>query len=147
VFLFSKRSFSYGWEALRYFLLFIYADAFLWKFFRFSWLNRDQGLLIVKKNLASYLYFNPDTFLAHLYTWFLNHSVWLEIIFLAGFLAEGIFIIGFFTKKMDRYLFFLSLIIPFGFWFVADVPFFALIILSLSFLPLPNKKTLRLANR
>lgn len=138
-FLFSQKRFSYTWEALRYFTLFIYSAAFLWKFFRFSWLSNDQGILIVKKNLAPYLYFNPNTLLAGIYVWFLNNPLIIEIIFFTGFIFEGVFIIGFFTKKYDQYLFFISLILPFGFWFLADTVFYENLILSITLLHFGTK--------
>ncbi|HEY8893513.1 MAG TPA: hypothetical protein VIM79_01815, partial [Niastella sp.] len=60
----NYKSFNYLWQGLRYFLLFAYTDAFLWKFFRLAWLHPNQGMLIMKKNQAAYLYFEPDTILA-----------------------------------------------------------------------------------
>jgi|SRR6185437_2013 len=134
-FLFSKRSFAFSWQALRYFLLFAYSAAFLWKLFRLSWLKSGQGILILKKNLTPYLFFNPHTFLAGIYFWFVNHPVFVEVIFFAGFILEGLFLIGFFTKKFDRYLFIISLLLPFGFWFIADAVFYEMVILSLTLLP------------
>ncbi len=134
-FLFSKKSFSFAWQALRYFLLFSYSAAFLWKFFRFSWLQSNQGILILKKNLAPYLYFNPHTFLADVYFWFLKNPFLVEAFFFTGFVLEGFFIIGFFTRKYDKALFFISLLLPFGFWFLADAVFYEQIILSLTLLP------------
>lgn len=134
-FLYSKKSFSFAWQGLRYFLLFSYSAAFLWKFFRFSWLESNQGLLIAKENLTPYLYFNPQTRLAGLYVWFFNHPVFLETIFLSGFFLEGVFIIGFFTRKYDKILFIISLLLPFGFWFLADAVFYEMVILSLTLLP------------
>ncbi|MEO8821542.1 MAG: hypothetical protein ABI374_11910 [Ginsengibacter sp.] len=134
-FLFPKKSFTFSWQALRYFLLFIYSAAFLWKFFRFSWLQTDQGILIVKKNLTPYLYFNPHTFLADIYFWLLNNPIFIEVIFFAGFILEGFFIVGFFTRKYDKALFFISLILPIGFWFLADAVFYEQVILSLTLLP------------
>ena len=134
-FLFSRKSFSFAWQGLRYFLLFSYAAAFLWKFFRFSWLQSNQGILIMKQNLTPYLYFNPGTFLAHVYFWFLDNPVFVEIIFISGFFLEGVFIIGFFTRKYDKVLFFISLLLPFGFWFLADAMFYEMIVLNLTLLP------------
>jgi hypothetical protein len=134
-FLFSKKSFTFSWQALRYFLLFSYSAAFLWKLFRFSWLQSNQGILIVKKNLTPYLFFNPHTFLAGIYFWLLNHLFFVEVIFFTGFILEGLFIIGFFTKKFDRLLFIISLLLPFGFWFMADAVFYELVILSITLLP------------
>lgn len=133
-FLFSQKAFSYAWQGLRYFLLFSYSAAFLWKLFRLSWLQSDQGALIIKKNLTPYLYFNPNSFLADIYFFFLNRPVLTAVLFFVGFLLEGVFIIGFFTKKFDRYLFVLSLILPFGFWFFADAVFWENILLSLTLL-------------
>ena len=134
-FLFSKKSFSFAWQGLRYFLLFSYSAAFLWKFFRFSWLQSNQGILILKKNLTPYLLFNPNSFLAEVYWWFLNHPFLVEVIFLSGIILEGVFIIGFFTRKYDKALFFISLILPLGFWFMADAVFYEMVILSLTLLP------------
>jgi len=134
-FLFSKKSFSFVWRGLRYFLLFAYSAAFLWKFFRYSWLQNNQGVLILKKNLAAYLYFDSHSLLAKNYWWSLNHPFFLQVIFLSGFILEGVFIIGFFTTKYDRILFFVSLLLPFGFWFMADAVFYEMAILSLTLLP------------
>lgn len=135
-FLFSKKSFTFCWQALRYFLLFSYSAAFLWKLFRFSWLQGSQGILIVKKNLTPYLYFNPNTFLAEIYFWFLKNPFLIELFFLAGFIFEGLFTVGFFTRKFDKVLFFISLLLPIGFWFLSDAFFFEMLILSITLLPL-----------
>ncbi|MDP4283011.1 MAG: hypothetical protein Q8891_01195 [Bacteroidota bacterium] len=141
-FLFSGKAFTFSWEGLRYFCLFTYSGAFFWKLFRLSWLNPEQGILIVKKNLTPYLYFNPGSLLSNIYNWLLRNPLCLEIMFLTGFAIEGAFIVGFFTKKFDKYLLVLSLILPIGFWFFADVPFFAQVILSLTLLHI-NPKYLR----
>jgi hypothetical protein len=126
----NNKSFNYLWQALRYFLLFAYSCAFLWKLLRFTWLHADQGMLIMKKNLAAYLYFKPNTLLADTVRWFIQHPAWVTTLFIAGFLMEGLFIIGFFTKKFDTYLFILSILLPIGFWFMADTHFMELLILS-----------------
>ncbi|MGN6249668.1 MAG: hypothetical protein ACTHNG_15045 [Ginsengibacter sp.] len=135
VFLFSKKNFSFAWQGLRYFLLFAYSGAFLWKFFRFSWLQSDQGTLILKRNLTPYLFLNPDTFLSKIYWWFLDHPFLIEVIFIAGFVMEGLFLIGFFTRKFDKVLFILSLLLPIGFWFLSDAVFYEMLVLSLTLLP------------
>ena len=88
----------------------------------------------MKKNLAPYLYFNPNTFLASVDFWFINHPSLLQVLYVTGFVLEGLFIIGFFTKKWDWLLFIISLILPFGFWFMADALFYEMIIFSLTLL-------------
>jgi hypothetical protein len=122
--------FNYLWQGLRYWLVFGYSCAFFYKLFRLSWLHADQGMLIMKKNLAGYLYFNPDTSLAAFYKWLLSHPQLVNALFTTGFIIEGVFIIGFFTKKFDHLLAALSVLLVTGFWLVADAHFFELLILS-----------------
>jgi len=128
----DKRRFGMLWEGLRYFTLFIYTDAFLWKLFRVSWLHADQGVLIVRENLAAYLYHHPSTLQARCYYWFLAHPQLVNWLFRLGWIAEGIFIVGFFTRKYDKLLLVLSLLLPFGFFFFADAFFFELYVLCLT---------------
>jgi hypothetical protein len=132
----NNRSFNYLWQALRYFLLFAYSCAFYWKVVRLGWLQHDQGLLIMQKNLVEYLYFNPNTILAGMYTWLLQRETLLQVLFITGCMLEGVFITGFFTKKYDRYLFIGSILLPMGFWFMADAFFVELLLLSLTLLNL-----------
>lgn len=69
-----------------------------------------------------------------MYFWFLQNPGIVYAIFLAGFILEGFFIVGFFTKKFDMILFIISLLLPFGFWFMADALFYEMAILSLTLL-------------
>ena len=128
----NYKSFNFLWQGLRYFLLFAYTDAFLWKLFRLSWLHPDQGMLIMKKNQAAFLYFEPTSMLAAVYRWLLLHPALVNGAFIAGTIIEGLFIVGFFTRKYDPILLFLSILLPVGFWFTADAYFFELLILSLT---------------
>lgn len=140
-FLFRKNiTFSLAWQALRYYTLFIYVSAFFWKLFRLSFMNQDQGLLILKNNLAAYLYYNPGNALSKFYWWLLQNPVWVNAMYIGGFILEGIFIIGFFTKRYDKYLLFFSLIMVIGFWLLADALFFQLLILSFTLVNFNNEK-------
>lgn len=125
-------AFTLLWEGLRYFTLFIYADAFLWKLFRGTWLYGEQGVRIIRENLAPYLTFNPDTSQAHVYYWFLQHPGITDAFFKTGFILEGLFLTGFFTRRFDRYLLIISFLLPVGFFVFADAFFFELLILSLT---------------
>ena len=130
-------SFNYLWQGLRYFMLFGFSCAFLYKLFRLSWLHPDQGMLIMKRNLAGYLYFNPDTGWADMYRWFLSHPQLVNAMMIVGFLLEGTFMVGFFTKKYDRWLLLIFVLLVVGFWLMADAHFFELLVLGL---PLVNFK-------
>lgn len=126
------QSFNFLWQGLRYFLLFGYSCAAVWKIARLSWLQANQGILILKKNIAGYLFFNPHTTLAGIYQWFLQYPALLQCLYITGIVLEGVFVIGFFTRKADRFLFILSILLVIGFWFMADAYFFELWILSLT---------------
>lgn len=129
----SLRTFTFLWQGMRYLALFMYADAFLWKFFRWSWLDNDQATGVIKKNLTAYLYFHSHTVQAAVYNWFLRHATLTGWLFKTGMLLEGLFLLGFFTTKFDRYLFLISILLPIGFYFFADAFFFELIILSFTY--------------
>ncbi len=128
----DQRRFRLLWEGLRYFTLFIYFDAFLWKLFRGTWLHADQGILIIRENLAAYLYHHPSTMQARLYYWFLLRPGLVDWLFKLGWLAEGVFVVGFFTRKYDQWLLVVFLALPFGFFFFADAFFFELYVLALT---------------
>ncbi len=129
-FMVPKKMFYYMWEAMRYFTLFVYTDAFLWKLLRLHFFNKDHGILVLKKNFAAFLFYNRSGFFAGMYTWLLQHPGMVQIIFITGFILEGCFIIGFFTKRFDRYLLVMSVLLPVGFLFLSDAFFFELLILS-----------------
>ena len=126
------KSFNYLWQGLRYVLLFAMVDAFLWKFFRLAWLHPDQGLSIMKKNTAAILYFEPNSWKAELYRWLLQHPGFVNSGYVAGMVMEALFMIGFFTRKYDKYLLVLSFLLPIGFWLIADAYFFQFMILNLT---------------
>lgn len=131
-FLFKKeKTVAILWETLRYYTLFIYSCAFLWKLIRGSWMKWEQGIMIIKNNFTPYLYFNPNTTKASFYYYLLGHPILTHIILIIGFLLEGVFIIGFFTKKVDWFLAMASLLLILGFFVIADAFFIELFLLSL----------------
>ncbi|HVU84212.1 MAG TPA: hypothetical protein VHC50_05195 [Puia sp.] len=129
----DDKGFLLLWRGLRYYTCYIFFSAFLWKLFRGSWLTPDQGLLIMKNNLTPYLFFNPQTVLSRIYSWVFQHPAIPDLLFKAGFIAEGLFVAGFFTRRADKYLFVLTILLPLGFLFVADAMFFELAFLSVTF--------------
>jgi hypothetical protein len=131
----NNKMVSYLWEAVRYFVCFIFFSAFLWKLYRGSAFNSDQLLAIMQDNWAAYLTFHEKTFLTGLYSYLLQHPLLLRIFWFVGiFLLEGVFVVGFFTKKYDKYLLISSIFLQIGFWFFADAFMFPILFLSLTFL-------------
>lgn len=131
-------SFYFLWKGLRYLTLFIYSCAFLWKLLRGTWILKGQGLAILQSNVASYLYFNPDTHLAHFYYYFLSHPGLFTILYALGLLLEAIFVIGFFTEKYDYFLFAAAILFHTLTFIFVDVFFAELLILNLTFIKFKN---------
>jgi hypothetical protein len=131
-----NKMFLFIWEAMRYFALFIYADAFLWKLFRAHFFEKDHGAHIIKKNFVAYMYYHPQGSFTHIYAWLLAHPGLIHGIFLTGFILEGLFLVGFFTKRYDKILLVISILLPVGFLFLSNAFFFELLILSFTLIDL-----------
>ncbi len=129
----DEQGFILIWQGLRYYICFIYASAFLWKLLRGSWLYSEQGILIMKRNLTPYIYFNPQSVLSQVYYFLFQNPVLPDILMKTGFLMEGVFIIGFFTRRFDNYLFLFSILLTLGFLFMADALFLEVAFLTIVF--------------
>lgn len=112
--------------------MFVYADSFLWKLFRETWLDGKQGISIIKNNITPLLFSHPNYKLGGFYRYLFMHPAYADVLFKIGFVFEGLFMIGFFTKKYDKYLILLSMLLAFGFLLLADAFAFELLILDLT---------------
>jgi hypothetical protein len=125
------------WQGIRYYTCYVYGMAFIWKtFMGDSFFNWQQGIGSFKINLVEYLYHYPDTLLAGFYRWCLREDWFLNTGNLFIMLLEASMIIGFFTKKWDKLLFWIPVFIHLTTYFFSDVLFFELLVLDISFLSL-----------
>jgi len=123
------------WQGIRYYTCFVYGMAFIWKtWIGDSFFNWQQGIGSFKLNLVAYLYHNPDTLLSSFYRWCVREKWFLNSGNLVITLMEASMIIGFFTKKWDKLLFWLPIFIHLVTYFFSDVLFFELLVLDFSFL-------------
>lgn len=131
----KDESFNLLWEGLRYYTCWIYGVAFIWKVVYGAFFQWDAGVLSCRENLAGYLYQNPETGTAHFYYYMLGHPVWLNLGHKLVCLAEGTFLLGFFTKRFDRLLIALMFLIHISTYLFADVFFAELMILAFTLVP------------
>lgn len=132
----NDRTFTLLWEGLRYFTLWIYFSAFLWKLLRGSLFNYEQGVANFMNENATHIALNPDGWLTPFYSFFIAHP---GLAFLASTLAilmEGLFVIGFFTKKYDWSWLVLPIVFHTMTFLFIHVMFYELLILNLTFLSL-----------
>lgn len=126
--------FALTWEGMRYLTCLLYFGAFFWKSVYgqafFSW---STGSEVFHANLVDYLYHNPDTIMAGVFRWFIRHPWLVNAGAIFVYLLEGAMLIGLFTRKYDRWLGWIPVIITFVNYFFADVFIFELLVLNFPF--------------
>lgn len=106
--LFSTRklkSFYFVLHSLRYFFLFFFASAAIWKFRQGGFFNIEQmsGVLLLQHK--EFLIAAPDNWYTHCIYWLIRHQTFGYILYAAATLLELAFVVGFFTRKYDKWLF------------------------------------------
>ncbi len=130
----KNESWKLLWEGMRYYICYIYAMSFIWKvILGNAFWDWDQGIITTKYNLVEYIYHNPDSMMTSIYKFFITHSQLLNAGNTLVILLEGLMVIGFFTKKYDRYLIWLPVIIHLSTYFFADVFFIEWLVLIFVF--------------
>lgn len=127
--------FNWMLQGLRYYILFVYTSAGLYKVFRGSWFNMDQMSGIIENTQLELFLAAPDGWHAHLFTWLLQHQTVSWLLFLLATILEIVFIVGYFTRRYDVWLFITAMSLHIGFYFTMRFFAFELIVLDLALLP------------
>jgi hypothetical protein len=98
------------WDLIRYYFLFSFSSAGIWKLFREAIFSETHFAQIIKNQHAEEIIYNSDSFHASLSNFILKFPEIGHFIFIVATIIELLFLIGFFTKKMDHYLLLLFLI-------------------------------------
>jgi len=131
----STDKFFLAWQGIRYFTCLIYTLAFTWKtWFNNSFYYGQQGINSLKANMVDYMYLNPDSLMTGFYKWCIRHEALINGGEKFIIILEGLMVIGFFTKKYDRLLIWIPVLIHLATYLFADVFFFELLVIDLSFL-------------
>lgn len=130
----EKNRFNLGWEGVRYYLLYIFASAALWKILRGSAFNVEQLSSILKAQQLDLLLQNPESLRANISAYLISHPSVGHAILLVNVVVQLSFSIGFFTKRFDTVLLVLSIVFVVANYFVMSIVSWELLILSLSLL-------------
>ncbi len=122
------------WDGMRYFICWIYLSSLLWKCINGSFFQHDFGIVSFKANIAWILYENPYSVRSAAYGFFLHHPAIANFGAKLIFIAEGFFVIGFFTKRYDTFLAVLIIGIHSTLWFFSDVLFIELFVFVFCFI-------------
>jgi hypothetical protein len=139
----KEKTFILLFEGLRYFLLFFFASAAVWKFVQGGIFNFSEmsGILLYQHN--QFLTNSPGYWQTDMYLWLIQHQYVSWLLYLSATILEACFIIGFFTKKYDRLLALLFIIFVLMDWLIMRIPYFeigALMLPLLLKLPENNKR-------
>jgi hypothetical protein len=121
------------WEGLRYFACWVFAAAFVWKLMRGYFWAEHYGVTLIKQMRAGYLHVHPDTILGQSLFWLVNKPEFCDTLMIGGGLLQGVFWVGFFTKRFDKWLVALAVLFHLSTYFLFDIVFFELLVLCLAF--------------
>jgi hypothetical protein len=141
----DKTRFNFAWEAARYYLLYIFVSAALWKIMRGSLFYPLQLSNILKAQQLDLLLQNPDSIRAAIASYLISNPTISHYILYVNVLVQASFTIGFFTKKFDTLLLVVMLAFCVANYFVMGISSFELLILSIlllkKFRPNPQDTT------
>ncbi len=100
----NMRSFYFVLHALRYFFLFFFMSAGIWKITQGAVFNVEQMSGVLLFQHAEYLTSSPGDWYSKFIYWVVQHPAIGHSIYIAGTILEVGFVIGFFTKKYDTFL-------------------------------------------
>lgn len=128
------KTFYFLMQGLRYFFLFFFASAALWKFYQGGIFNTQQMSGILLMQHKELLVFAPHYWYSVLIYWIVRHPLAGYGLYIAATLLELCFIIGFFTKKYDRLLLLLFVLFLVTDYFLMRIPYFEILPLCLPML-------------
>lgn len=135
----NETRFDLLWKGAKYYVCWYYASAFLFKLRYGALFQWDVDLINIKNARAADLFLFPNSNISQFIYFFIQHPTLTLIGEKIVYLAEGAFLIGFFTRKYDRLLQILGIFIFVSTSIFIDVFFIenlAVLLLVLS----PNKR-------
>lgn len=122
-------------EGCRYYFLYIFVSAAIWKIARGAVFNSQEMSRILLLHQSDLLTSHSDLpgepcalFSCHVYTWLINHPNWSYWLYLGGALLEASFVIGFFTRRWDRLLIVLALVFVIADLLLMRIPYWTILL-------------------
>lgn len=111
------------WEAARFYICYYYGSAFLYKIYYGAFTDWDLQLTHIKLNRLHTIIEYPNAIFSEILQFFFHHPNFTLIGEKIVYLLEGTFIIGFFTKRYDKFLQFAAFVIFISTYVFVDVFF------------------------
>ena len=120
----KEELFSLLFSGVRYFFLYFFLSAGVWKLVNSGVFNTAQLSAILLEQHKEMLTNSPGYRLSHFYQWLINHQTLSYILYLVVTAMELSFLIGFFTKRFDVFLIVIYFIFLFADYFVMRIPYY-----------------------
>lgn len=112
---------SLAFEALRYFLLFFYVSAGWFKLVNGHLFDTSQMHSILQQQLLPYYVENSSNFRVGINQFLLKQATLAQTLYVLSFVAEMAALIGFFTRRFDRWILLALLVFHLCNWVLMDI--------------------------
>jgi hypothetical protein len=112
----------------RYYFLYIFVSAALWKFARGSVFNGSEMSRILLLHHTDLLTDPCTSLTCRVYRWLIDHPAWSYSLYLCGALVEASFVVGFFTRRWDRLLIVLAIAFVIADLLLMRIPYWTILI-------------------
>ncbi len=120
----KEETFLLLFDGIRYFFLYFFASAGIWKIIRGSVFNKVQLSGILLEQHKEMLTSSPHYWLTDLYVFLINHATLSYFLYIVVTIMELSFLIGFFTKKFDKFLILVYFVFLIADYFIMRIPYF-----------------------
>lgn len=110
-----------AYEAVRYFILFFYLSAAILKISNNALAQTDHFSHLLSGQFTPYFLEGNTGVRTSVNVYLISHPITSYILFLCSFILELITVVGFFTKRFDKWLAVALLLFHTGNWFVMDI--------------------------
>jgi hypothetical protein len=120
----TTKGFCYLLQCARLFFIIAFFSAAIWKIRAGGIFNTEEMSAILLRQHTSYLISNGSRWFSQFIGYLINHTLLSYCLYLLAFIAEFIFIVGFFTRKFDKYLILLFCLFVFFNYFLMGINYF-----------------------
>lgn len=115
-------------KACRYYFLYIFVSAAIWKIARGAVFNPQEMSRILLFHHTDLLTEPCTTASCRIYRWLIGHPSMSYGLYLAATMLEGCFIVGFFTRRWDRLLIGLAIVFVIADLLVMRIPYWIILV-------------------
>lgn len=130
----KQERFELLWQGIRYYWLYVFASAGLWKLLRGSAFHDGQLSAVLMAQQLDLLLQHPDSWKAQIIEYLISHKAVANSVLLVNVALQLSFLIGFFTRRFDYLLIGLSFLFCIANYFVMHIVSAELLVLNLTLL-------------